>query len=116
MIRRLFALLAVLAALCIAIAGCRSNPFASSDACASEDGDDACTTCRKAACCEELRECMGNTRCECFMRCVSGWGLGGDPTVECMSQCRSATKHHAITACQANHCGNVCPFRKEGAP
>lgn len=40
------------------------------EACAPVDGDDACTACAKAMCCDAYAACYGDADCVCAVECI----------------------------------------------
>lgn len=70
------------------------------DVCAPAPGDDACIMCTKSECCDELKSCMMEEACACFVECAQ---TNPNPIV-CLGQCPGVNLMHPFLAC-AQDCG-----------
>jgi len=78
-------------------------------ACPGDPGDDACTSCLKTNCCDEITACDADAKCTCFFTCV---GEGKSP-VECAGTCMVGNpgQNPAIAGtfeCTNASCSNEC--------
>ena len=70
------------------------------DVCAPDPMDDACVMCTKSDCCDELKSCMMEEACACFVECAQ---TNPNPIV-CLGQCPGVDLMHPFIAC-AQGCG-----------
>lgn len=81
------------------------------EACAPADDDDACATCVKDMCCDELEACAADPsgECQCFQACVETMpGAAGVQT--CNKKCapEGSDISGALVTCSATRCGEPC--------
>lgn len=75
--------------------------------CEPAPGDDACTSCLKDNCCDEITTCYANPDCACVADCFQG---GGDP-FSCLMQCgvnMLPPEVQQLGGCTQMSCGNEC--------
>jgi len=74
------------------------------DACIPEATDDACVTCTKTSCCEEVVACNADPICVCMQGCVGGV----NDIAPCTEECGMNTTFGPLTTCAATNCAADC--------
>lgn len=85
-------------------AGGSSGSGGEAGVCDPQPDDDACRTCTKTSCCEELETCLGEPICECMSGCVTG---PGDVQM-CTEMCGETGNFEPLTNCVTFSCLTDC--------
>jgi hypothetical protein len=74
--------------------------------CDTQPGDNECTACSRAMCCDAVTACLADKTCACLWNCnrATGTGMG------CLASCGtpSASLTAAIDSCDAASCAGKC--------
>lgn len=75
--------------------------------CSAAPDDDACDTCTKANCCDELTACVADADCLCVTECID---MGGD-SATCHTDCSLSMPNPTfgvLVTCLSQSCSNEC--------
>lgn len=78
------------------------------DPCEVVPGDDACNTCVKGMCCEELTACSDDPDCVCFQDCAGSMPPSLQTPAICGDMCGLATPFQHPTVGPVLTCSNGC--------
>jgi hypothetical protein len=78
------------------------------DVCAPAPGDDACVTCTKTNCCDEVTACSANAACQACLECLQMGNplacLGGNPALCSFDD----PEQGALLSCGQDNCLDMC--------